>query len=283
MVTTTSAVASGGAGGAARSPLVRLTPRRTAALVLASAAGLAMFAWPLLLTPPDGFAHVKDAPFAFALMLPLLVVVVVAELAEGGIDAKAVAMLGVCAAIGAALRPLGAGAAGIETVFFLLVLAGRVYGPGFGYVLGALTLFASALLTAGVGPWLPFQMAAAAWVGLGAGLLPPARGRAEVALCAAYGAVSALAYGFFMNLWFWPFAVGDGTQLSYVPGDAVLANLHRFVLFTIATSSLGWDLGRAVTNVVAITVLGPGVLAALRRAARRASFDARPEFAPADG
>ena len=81
-------------------------------------------------------------------------------------------MLGVLTAIGAALRPLGAGVAGIETVFFLLVLAGRVYGPGFGFVLGTTTMFASALLTGGVGPWLPFQMLASGWVGLGAGLLP---------------------------------------------------------------------------------------------------------------
>ncbi len=82
---------------------------------------------------------------------------------------------------------------GIETVFFLLVLGGRVYGPGFGFVLGSTTLFASAILTGGIGPWLPFQMLAASWVGLGAGLLPPARGRREIALLAAYGAVSAFA------------------------------------------------------------------------------------------
>ena len=54
-------------------------------------------------------------------------------------------------AVGAALRPLGAGSAGLETVFFLLILAGRVFGPGFGFVLGATTLAASALITAGVG------------------------------------------------------------------------------------------------------------------------------------
>ena len=81
-------------------------------------------------------------------------------------------MLGVLSAINAALRPLGAGIAGIETVFFLLVLAGRVFGPGFGFVLGCTSLFASALLTAGVGPWLPFQMVASAWIGMFAGLLP---------------------------------------------------------------------------------------------------------------
>ena len=60
----------------------------------------------------------------------------------------------------------------MELVFFLLILAGRVFGPGFGFVLGCTSLFASALMTAGVGPWLPFQMLVSAWVGMGAGLLP---------------------------------------------------------------------------------------------------------------
>ena len=91
---------------------------------------LAMFCWPLLLHPPEGFAHSSDAPFVFIAVLPALIAVVLAELGERGIDGKTMAMLGVCAAIGAALRPLGAGTAGVETVFFLLVLAGRVVRPG---------------------------------------------------------------------------------------------------------------------------------------------------------
>ena len=114
-----------------------------------------------------GIGHETDAPLIFLILLPILVVVVLAEIAGGGIDSKALAMLGVLSAIGAALRPLGAGTAGIETSFFLLIVAGRVFGPGFGFVLGSTTLFASALLTGGVGPWLPFQMLAASWVGPG--------------------------------------------------------------------------------------------------------------------
>ena len=98
----------------------------------------------------------------FMLILPLVVAVVLAELAAGRMDAKVLAMLGVLSAVNAVLRPLGAGTAGIELVFFLLVLAGRVFGPGFGFTLGTISLFASALLTAGVGPWLPFQMLASA-------------------------------------------------------------------------------------------------------------------------
>ena len=263
---------------APRPQVVRVHGRAAVAIALTSLAGLAMFCWPLLLRPGDGAAHHVDAPFAFVLLLPALLVVVFAEVADGGLDAKALAMLGVLAALGAALRPMGAGTAGVEMIFFLLVLAGRVYGPGFGFVLGSTTLFTSALLTAGVGPWMPFQMLAASWIGLGAGLLPRASGRRELAILAVYGAIVGYAYGLLLNLWGWPFTIGDGGSVSYLPGGGVLDNLHRFWLYTIATSTWGWDTGRAVTNVVAILVVGPAVLAALRRASRKAAFDAPVQF-----
>ncbi len=251
-------------------------------LTLVSVAGLAVFFWPLLIRPQvDPVGNTAGAPFIFLATLPVLVLIILAEISSGGIDAKAIAMLGVLSAVNAALRPLGAGTAGIETVFFLLILAGRVFGPGFGFVLGSTSLFASALLTAGVGPWLPFQMLAASWIGLGAGLLPRrVRGRAEIAMLAGYGVVAAYAFGFLMNMSFWPFSLGGDTQLSFQPGAPVLANLHRFLVFTVLTSTAGWDTGRAITNVVAIVLAGPAVLVALRRAARKAAFDAPVLFTP---
>jgi len=256
-------------------------------LTVGSLAGLAMFLWPLLKSPPAGVAHHTEAPFVFVVILPLVLAVLLAELGNGGLDAKAIAMLGLLAGLGAALRLLGAGTAGIETIFFLLILAARVYGPGFGFVLGATTMFASALLTGGVGPWLPFQMLGAAWVGLGAGVLPRLRGRAEIVMLAAYGALSAYVFGFLLNMWFWPFGAGaflgsgGDAGVQYVAGDAVLSNLHRFFMFTIATSTLGWDTGRAITNVVAICLLGTPVLGALRRARRRVAFHPEVVFEPA--
>ncbi len=266
---------------AGRAIPVRLRARLV--LLLASAAGLAVFVWPLVISPRGATADGQDAdaPLVFVLILPVLVLLVLVEMSSGGIDAKALALLGVLSAVNAALRPLGAGTAGIETVFFMLVLAGRVFGPGFGFVLGSTSMFASALLTAGVGPWLPFQMLAASWVGLGAGLLPGrVRGRAEVAMLAAYGVLAAYGYGLLMNLSYWPFVTGAGTELSYVAGAPVLENLHRFLVFSVVTSSLGWDTGRALTNLVVIVLVGPAVLIALRRAARRAAFDAPVEFTP---
>lgn len=234
---------------------------------IGSAAGLMVIAWPLLMRAPGPV----QPPFVFAAVLPLLVAVMLAEAAAGRIDARALAVLGVLSALGAAVRPLGAGTGGVETVFVIIILGGRAFGPGFGFVLGAITLFASALLTGGVGPWLPIQMLAAAWVGLGAGLLPAAEGRREIALLAAYATVAAFAYGLTMNLWFWPFTLGLGTDLSYVAGAPLAENLGRFTLYTVATS-LGWDLGRAITTVGLLVLLGPSVLGALRRAARRARF-----------
>ena len=147
---------------------VPLGRRSTALLLLTAAVGVVAFGWPLLASPGSGLAHSGDAPWLFAGLLPLLLAVVVAQISEGrvatggqaGLEAKSVALLGVLAAAGAALRPLGAGTAGLEPQFFLMVLAGRVLGPGFGFVLGNISMFASALLTGGVGPWLPFQMLA---------------------------------------------------------------------------------------------------------------------------
>ncbi|QDQ15105.1 ECF transporter S component [Streptomyces spectabilis] len=259
-----------------RVPVLPIGARTAVVLTLASLAGLAMFFWPLFAAPrPEGVAHTADAPLIFLLTMPVLLAVVLAEMSSGGIDTKALAMLGVLSAVNAGLRPLGAGTAGIETVFFLLVLAGRVFGPGFGFVLGCTSLFASALLTAGVGPWLPFQMIASGWIGLCAGLLPKrVSGRAEIAMLAAYGVVVAYLFGFLLNMWFWPFTAGPDTDLSFVPGASIGENLHRFAVFTLVTSTFGWDTGRALTNLVAIVTLGPAVLAVLRRAARRAAFGA---------
>ena len=262
---------------------VRIGARSGAVLAVASLAGLLLFVWPLLIPVPAGWTHSQDAPIVFAALVPVIVVLVLAQLSDGGMDTRTLALLGVLTAINAALRPaLGAGTAGIESVFFLLVLGGRAFGPGFGFVLGTTSMAASALFTAGVGPWLPFQMLAAGWIGLGAGLLPGrARSRAglgELTMLIVYAIVAAYFYGAVMNLWSWPTITGIATPgysgpsggLDYVPGAPWLANLRRFGAYTLLTSTAGWDTGRAIWTAVALAVLGRPILDVLHRAARRA-------------
>jgi energy-coupling factor transport system substrate-specific component len=259
---------------------MRLGTRSRFAIVLTSLIGIIAFAWPLLAAPGSSVvAHANDAPWLFAIIVPMLMLVLLAEISDGGMDAKSIALLGVMAAVIAALRPLGGGIAGLEPIWMVLILGGRALGPGFGFSLGAISLFASALLTGGVGPWLPFQMLAAAWVGLGAGLLPRVTGKRELAMLAAYGAAISLLYGLLMNLWFWPFVSGLPEQIAFVAGSPVGENLAHWIRFTLITS-LGYDIPRAVLTVVLILIAGKPVLLALRRVSRKAAFEPAVTFIP---
>jgi energy-coupling factor transport system substrate-specific component len=199
--------------------------------------------------------------------------VCLAEVTAGRLDAKTIAVLGVAAAAGGGLRLLSAGTAGLEPMFFVVIVAGRVLGPGVGFVSGALAVTTGALLTGGVGPWLPFQMICAGGIGLGAGLLPArAGGRAERWVLAAYALVTGLVFGLFMNLWFWPFlGAGSPSGMGFVPGAPLTENLAHYGLFYLATS-LAWDLPRGVLNAVLVVLAGPALLRVFRRGARRAAF-----------
>lgn len=264
--------------------------RSFGAIVFATCVGIVAFGWPFLAAPQSSLvAHADDAPLIFALFLPVILLVVLAQFADGAMDAKSVALLGVLAAVIAALRPLGAGVAGIEPIWAILILGGFALGPGFGFVLGAVSLLASAMITGGIGPWLPFQMIAAAWIGLGAGLLgllPFVRTLAsrhpwrEVFVVAVYAGFAAILYGFALNLWFWPFTVELAPQIAFTPGAPVTENLLAWMRFNLITS-LGFDLPRALLAAGLVVVAGRGILIALRRASRRAAFDAPIVFQPA--
>ena len=65
-----------------RTSVLRIGARSTTTLVLVSIAGLMMFAWPFIVTPPSGLAHGHDAPFVFAALLPCLIAVLLSEIIE---------------------------------------------------------------------------------------------------------------------------------------------------------------------------------------------------------
>jgi len=263
---------------------VSLRWRSTTAMVLVAVVGVAAFGWPFLAGPGselDQLGHSTDASLVFVVLMALLALVLLAELSSGRMDAKTVAVLGVLAAAGGALRVLSAGTAGLEPMFFLLVIAGRVLGPVRGFMLGALALLTSAFLTAGVGPWTPFQMVTCGWVAMGAGMLPRTSGRGERWLLAAYGLVCGLAYGAVMNLWFWPFLGGSvPSGAGFVPGAGAGTNLHHYAVFYLATS-LAWDLPRGVLTAVLTFVASRPLLRALRRSVRQARFEAPVAFVDA--
>ncbi|UOQ87989.1 ECF transporter S component [Agromyces endophyticus] len=246
----------------------RLPSWSTLLLAGGSLVAAAAFAWPLIAPalPSDAQAA---APWAALALAPLIAIVAVLAVDGGFRSAKTLALLGTLTAVAAAVRVVGTGVGGVEAVFVILILAGRVFGARFGFLLGVLAIALSSTMTGGFGPWTPFQMFACAWVGAGAGMLPRRWGRgsrlSEVVLLSVYGVAASYAFGLIMNLWFWPFAVGGGTGISYESGAPLAQNLASFWLYSLTTSTLTWDTLRAVTTVVGLAAFGPAALAALRR------------------
>ena len=235
-------------------------------VVSASLLAVAAFFWPFFASYAPREAQ-GLVPIAAIALIPLLAIAVSLTLDRSLRVSRAVALLGVLAAVGSIVRISTVGIAGVETIFIVLILVGRALGARFGFLLGLLTIAVSSVVMGSLGPWTPFQMFAAAWIGAGAGLLPwhRLRGWRELAMLASYGLVAAYLFGVLMNLWFWPFAVGAETSISFVAGAAPSENLARFGLYTLLTSTLTWDTVRALTTVVGIAAVGGFVLRALRR------------------
>src|SRR4051812_3210711 len=128
-----------------RTPL-RFTWRSSALLALTSFVGLAGFTWPLFTQPSgtENLAHGADAPWLFVLLLPLLLAVLLAEIADGTVDAKAIAVLGVLVACGAVLRAPTTGVTGFTGVVFLLLPSRPGVGGGVRLVPGAPPVVAAA-------------------------------------------------------------------------------------------------------------------------------------------
>jgi energy-coupling factor transport system substrate-specific component len=248
-------------------------------LLAASLVGVVSFLYPFFVPQQEvGFqplAHAHDAPFVFVVLVALCLGAVVGNLGSAEMNAKVVAMLGILSAINAVLR-LVPGPAGFAAIFFLPILCGYIYGPTFGFLLGALSLLVSALLGGGVGPWMPYQMFATGWVGLLSALLPERLlrrlGRAEPVLLALWGFGLGLGFGAVMNLWFWPFTLVPGqSSLYWQPGLSLGQTLQRYALFYGATSLI-WDLGRAGGNLLLVLLFGAPILRLLRRFRQRFRF-----------
>jgi energy-coupling factor transport system substrate-specific component len=238
-----------------------------------SVISLLAFTWPLYLPESViGFEITNNHYWIFFLFIPISLLLLALEINRGEIDVKAIALLGVFAALAAALRQIGAGAVGIEPIWFLIILASRVFGATFGFSLGAIAMSLSAILTGGIGPWLPFQIMAAAWIGFFAGSLPEfLRGKWELLIISIYAIFAGMSFGLLMDLQLWPWLIGPETSISFIQGGAVIDNLQRFLAFHFLTA-MAWDIPRSILTATLIWVTGAPILNALRRTQRKVIF-----------
>ncbi len=243
------------------------------ALILSSAFSALAFLWPFLINEKQGHPQ-----WIFLAATPFALLLLMVSVSNNELDSKSVALLAVLTALIAALRPMGTGAVGIEPMWFVLILSARVFGPSFGFLLGVLSMFLSAILTGGMGPWVAYQSFAAGWIGLGVALIPHSwRGKKEIFTLVLFGILAAEFFGIAMDLQFWPWALGADTQLSYMAGASFSENLHRFFSYHFL-SAMAWDIPRAIFTASLIAFAGKPILATLRRAHTRAAFLTPIEF-----
>ena len=233
-------------------------------------AGAMAFAFPFFLagkpSENETLARSGDAPWLVALFMPVLILLAIGDVRGDKGGARTIALLGVLASLAALMRiPLSIG--GANLIFLLPIITGATFGPRFGFLLGALAMAASAAITGGFGPWLPFQMWATGWIGAGAGLLSPmTRMRSSwpaVGALAAYGYVAGFMYGALINLYFWPVTPMD-SAIGWSPGLGLTEMLNHYRAFYLLTS-LPYDALRGVGNAVAILLVGAPALELLRR------------------
>ncbi|MBW6464962.1 MAG: ECF transporter S component [Brevefilum sp.] len=219
-------------------------------------------------------------PIMVSLIIMLCLLIMVFEAQSSLLDSKMIAFLAVLTAINAGLRFLEnaiPGPGGFSPTFFLIILAGYFFGSRIGFLIGAMTLFVSGLITGGIGPWLPGQMITAGWVGQSAVLVSLLVKQlewkdkpGEIILLAVFGALWGLFYGLIMNLWFWPF-LGVGIGQTFTQTATALENFQRYLVYYL-TTSLIWDTTRTIGNVLMITFMAKPVLKIFGRFQQRFSF-----------
>lgn len=249
---------------------------------VAAAIGILALGYPFLLASisssslGEGSPLTNATPLLTTLLVSLCLAVLLVELQGQAAGAKTVAALGIMVAATATLRFIEVGIpgpGGFSPIFAPIILGGYVFGARFGFLLGAMTMLVSGIITAGVGPWLPYQMFTAGWIGLTAGLLPHlSRGKIEILLLIGFAFFWGFAYGAIMNLYTWPYLAGDPTT-TWAAGVGVGDSIRRYAAFYL-TTSLVWDSAAALGNVVLMAAFGLPTVRALTRFHGRMQYQA---------
>jgi energy-coupling factor transport system substrate-specific component len=248
-------------------------------IAVVSLAGLALFLWPFL-----GLGLTPEVP-ALAVTLASVASLTIMEAGARRLDSGRLALLAALAAIDAALRlALVNGVGGFSPIFFLVLAAGYEFGPSYGFIVGSFSLLVSAVITGGVGPWLPYETFAVGWVGLASGVagsvvrrLRAARrswlpSRLDVAVLVVVALVTGFAYGALTDMYDWVTYYRGVENVGWIPGQTLAETLAQFGRFYLITS-FAWDSFRAVGDALAVLAFGAPVLMALGRLRARLGYE----------
>jgi energy-coupling factor transport system substrate-specific component len=222
---------------------------------------------------------------ALSVTLAAVISLALMELGARRLDSGRLALLAALAAIDAALRlAMVNGVAGFSPIFLLVLAAGYEFGPSYGFLVGSFSLLVSAVVTGGVGPWLPYETFAVGWVGLSAGVagsvvrrIRPARrswlpSRLDIGVLVIVAVVTGFAYGALTDVYGWVAFYRGVQNVGWIPGLSPSATLAQFGRYYVLTS-LAWDSARAIGDSIAVVAFGTPVLMALGRLRARLGYE----------
>lgn len=240
--------------------------RSGATLLVLGLLGALWLGWPLWssFTAPNRDAVANETPFILAAVLGLMALLSWAIWRDAGRRAQVYGPVLLVAGIDALLRLLlSPGGAGIEPVYALPLLAGAALGAPVGALTGGLAALFSAMSLGLVDTPLVAQIFAwGMWGAVGGALRllrPVAAWLTAVVLALPLGMLT----GVVLNISGWTGERDVGTG-GFLPGLPPLDAAQRLLEYTL-TTSLAFDVTRAVLNAIIVLAIGLPVLRALRR------------------
>lgn len=165
------------------------------------------------------------------------------------ISVKEISLIATLSAIAGAARIPFAAFPNLQPTTFLVIISGYVFGPAFGFMVGAVAALVSNSFL-GHGPWTPWQMMAWGLAGLTSGVLNKFMKKPSRFILAIFAFFWGFLFDYIMNLWHWLFFVYPLSLKSFI---------------AIYSTSFYFDLMHAVGNFGFIYILGKDFINVLIR------------------
>lgn len=177
-----------------------------------------------------------------ALMLVLVFFIIAFKMAKlQSLSLRELVLLAVFIALATVGRVIFASVPNVQPITFLVIIIGYVFGPGFGFVTGAMSALVSNFFL-GQGLWTPWQMVAWGLGGVISGLVGKRLTGYPIIFMTVFSFIWGFVFDWMMNIWMW---------LSfYYP-------LTLKSLWVLIGSGLLFDVFHSVGNAVFALAAGP--------------------------
>ncbi|MGF7060354.1 ECF transporter S component [Brassicibacter mesophilus] len=163
------------------------------------------------------------------------------------ISIKKISLIATLAGFAGVSRVPFAAIPNVQPTTFLVIISGYVFGPYFGFIVGAVSAIVSNVFL-GHGPWTLWQMLAWGLSGLSAGILQKINKNSSRFFLAVYCFLWGFLFDYIMNLWHWLFFIYPLNLKSFI---AVYINSFYFdLLHALGNFGFAFLLGKDFINVL---------------------------------